>query len=215
MAFRVQLGGGFGYGGRRRGPVNGETLLRRVKPNIVRLYHRYMVLGIISGVGIAGSVAMFMGGGMAGMGNFDAGSFGFSPLVYVGFAGIAICSMLMSLFFTLAYHKKILKDLLMEIKGHEKVSIENLSLQHVGRGSLLLIIKKLISTGNLHGYEVVGEVGVARTDIGARVSDFMVGGRVAAAPQSSRPKKNKCDSCGANVTESTGDFCKFCGTRLV
>jgi len=135
-----------------------------------------------------------------------------------------------------------LNTLVNEIASQEKASLAYLSISQgfspISKASVIRIINRLIETKNLEGYEVIDEVGVARTDAKAVPSDFNVvaapqpvgiGARVGAAisaftnpasdqtqqpAQPAKPRPTHCAGCGSAIKKGSGRFCEFCGTRL-
>ena len=108
--------------------------------------------------------------------------------------------------------------LMNEIKKTDKRRLDALFAYHsLGKTQMIAIINKLIETKNLEGYEVIGDVGIAKTELHAAESDFEVAPPVYTQviiqqPLEKRP--NNCPNCGAAIKEDSGKFCPFCGTRV-
>jgi len=201
--------------------VSGQALLRRVVPNLNALRRRYIMISMFLGLVALGLV------GLAILGfTVFARPFGFSgDMTQPNFAIVVPGMFGAVIMFGIAFGyggSRIFKinrlfEAINEIEGRDKVTIENLSLANfVGVAATTAIIEKLIATGNLKGYEVIGEVGVARVGMRFTEADFgrqvkVVKEVTATAPQ---PRKTRCDSCGAAVTGRSGRFCDFCGTKL-
>ena len=142
---------------------------------------------------------------------------GFPPTIFIGmvcFMGGGVLSGVMGI--KKAYISQIV-NLMNEIKSHDKISIESLSLStYVGKAQMIMLIKKLIETGNLSEYQVIGEVGVAKITVQARESDFVSTATYVNGPVTvtAHPKPSKCPSCGSPITKDDDKFCDHCGTRL-
>ena len=113
-------------------------------------------------------------------------------------------------------------DVLDEIGDNDMAPLALLSMTElVGITPTIAIINKLIQTKNLEGYEVIGQVGVAKITVQARESDFVKQARqsepsfIGGDTQNTSQRRNQCDGCGARITERNRDkFCSFCGGKL-
>lgn len=143
--------------------------------------------------------------------------------VFLGLAGIITFAIKLGLSASKQTKLKILRTTILEIRGRDKVSIESLSINRasffpISKSTILLILHRLIETGNLDGYEIIGEIGIAKVNSRAKLSDF--GGKnppaavVEEQPQVVTGRRGVCPGCGAGVGRSKGKACEFCGTGL-
>lgn len=204
---------------------NVGALVESIKPDINSTYNSAKNLRTLFIALIPVCMILFMGGGMLlGMTGSDFGpNLAMLPILFLGFFGFGACGALTGVFANKAAKLKLVIDLKNEIEARDKTNLDDLSLSsYVGKNSVILIINKLIETGNLKGYEVVGDVGVARTELRAKERDFVSKAVVDAlqvANENMRSAQNtqkryRCPGCGAPITEQTGKFCTFCGVRL-
>ena len=107
-----------------------------------------------------------------------------------------------------------------DIKGADKRRFDAMPLIYsfnMDTGAVIRIVAKLIETGNLDGYEIVGEAGVAKTELDADETDFIVAPPAATHVTQvivQQPRQTSCPNCGAPITQSSGKFCSHCGTKL-
>ena len=219
---------------------SGEALLGQVVPELVSAYAktkkllaRRLVFLLLSGVcAVVGLVLLITTGTSTPREGwehfwevFDDGPEDFSP--NLSFLPMVIVGVVLAIVFLAGISRlavksnklKTLATLTNEIKGHDKVSIEDLSISktnlHVGNSGIVLIVKKLIETGNLAGYEVIGSVGIAKVSLHATDIDFLPPSEaVNAMVNNVRKRASKCPGCGAPLNKSTGSFCVYCGSRL-
>ena len=221
-------GGGFGHA--HGGVVHSGSLLRRIRPNFKnrRAGSRGTIIGILM---IVGGLILFMSPAFFPM-QYDEWGFLVPPpeafiLTIIGFfmfpaGGIVIAVSQMGRF----KDRKIL-TLIQEIEANERVSIQNLSINFtIGTAGTIMLVRRLIETQNLQGYEVIGEVGVARITAQARPQDFtnqgmgVAGGGTMAQPvgqpvvQPQPQRRTHCAGCSAPIRENTGRFCQHCGTKV-
>ena len=196
---------------------SGTDLLRNVKPNMKSTYKAAKIRTGLCACLIPVGFILFVTGGFMGVSSFNPG---FPPGVLIGFFMFGAGGFL-TVFSSISIAKlKHLIGLIDEIQGHDKVSLESLSLHGtIGKSSLMLIIKKLINTGNLNEYELIGESGVAKKSIQARENDFTSTTSTATATASAwaentPPPPKRCPNCGASVTEKNERTCRFCNSRL-
>lgn len=159
---------------------------------------------------------LFMGGGI--LFGVTGGGFGpnfaMLPLVFLGFIGFGVCSTLQGVFHLKLARLQLIVDLKHEIEARDKTNLNDLSLSsYIGKNSIIIIIKKLIDTNNLTGYEIIGSMGVAKTELRAKERDFIAlsAERIMAENMT---RRFNCPNCGAAITKDTDKFCEFCGTRL-
>ena len=88
---------------------------------------------------------------------------------------------------------------------------EMILLAHVNKEEAIKIINRIIEAGNLIGYEIVGEIGVAKKELHATVKDFDVIPQIIVQNQEAL---RTCPNCGAAVTKENRNYCSFCGTVL-
>jgi len=187
-----------------------------VRPNIERVCATAKLMVVLSGLMIPFGFFMFA---FAGFSAAESQTMGFPPLIPVAmliFMGGGIMTGVFSV--RLAKYNQ-LKNFIGEIKGHDKISIDSLTLsKYIGKSSVLLLIKRLIQTKNLADYEIIGEVGVAKKSLHATTRDFASRSDNAApvnahAPVEGKKRDHRCPGCGTAITHA-GRFCDFCGTRL-
>lgn len=240
----------------------GDNLYKSIVPNIATAHRRAkrrstalsLLLGICFIVMVV-SIVLFIATGERTVkkgweGHYDAfgSSFGntklhpnmvFLPGIIIGAIGFVIFIVFISICGARVLKLRALKTLVSEIQAQEKVSFAHLSISQGFRApstaSIIRIVNRLIETGDLQNYEVIDEVGVARTSIHARSSDFStvnapigIGARVSAAisafthpasaqaqpAQPPQPRATHCAGCGSAIKKGSGRFCEFCGTRL-
>ena len=193
-------------------PVSGNDLLDLVKPNIEAAHKRVSKKAVTFGALIPVCMVCFMAGLPLGF----MVSWAFIALTPIGFFGFGFCGIMIGVSGSKTFKYKLLVTLKNEIMWNDKISINSLSLSHaVGTSSVIMLVKKMIDTGNLDGYEVIGQVGVAKRSVMARESDF------AGAPAEPvrvvvdgvRRQLYNCPNCGNAIT-SGERFCDHCGTRL-
>lgn len=205
------------YGMERIGNVG--SLIESIKPDIYGVYSSAKRMRTLFIALIPVCMILFMGGGIS------SGMIGFYmfPFALIGFFGFGACGILMGLFANKAAKIKLVIDFKNEIEARDKTNLDDLTLsRYIGKNSVILIINKLIQTDNLRGYEIIGSVGVARTELMAKERDFVsaaVTDALKVAKENiqstqSTQRRYRCPSCGAAITEQTGKFCTFCGTRL-
>ena len=196
----------FGTGQNFMMPMDGPSLLAKVKPNIQGELAKAKRRKNILFACIPLCMIMFMGGAV--LSSVTARGF-FWPIPVIGFIGFGLTGVLLSVAHMNIFKLQALMTLIYEITGLERTSIDNLSLSlTVGKSSVILIIRQLIATRNLDGYELIGEVGVAKTGT-ARASDFMP-----SMQSVSGQFFHTCGRCGAVIGEQGGAFCSYCGARL-
>lgn len=242
----------------------GDKLHKSIVPNITTVYSRAKrrsgVLGLLLGICfivMIVSIILFITTGERTVkkgweNHYEAfgSSFGntnlhpnmaFLPGIVIGAIGFITFIVFVSICGVRVLKLRTLKTLVSEIQAQEKVSLAHLSISQGFRtpstASIIRIINRLIETGNIQDYEIIDEVGVARTSAHARPSDFNIastggggigiGARVGAAisaftnpagtqiqPQPSQPRATHCAGCGSAIKKGSGRFCEFCGTRL-
>lgn len=249
-----------------QGGRSGSALYNNIVPNIPDAYYKVKKHTTVFGLLIAVcfvilvfSVVMFIVTGERtvkqgwqshydafgpSIGNTDLHpNFAFLPGIILGAVGLITFIVLTSTCGARASKLKTLKELVFEIGAQEKASLDFLSIRQgfvpLSKAAVIRIINRLIETGNLQDYEVIGEVGVARTSFHAHPSDFNVidtgksvgfGARVGAAisaftnpaaakaqqapQQPPQPRQTHCVGCGSAIKKGSGRFCEFCGTRL-
>ncbi|MCL2587184.1 MAG: zinc ribbon domain-containing protein [Firmicutes bacterium] len=207
-----------GFGGYGQG-VSGQALLRRVVPNLHALRLRYVMITIILVFMSIGFVVLAVLGFTA-----FARPFGFSGNMTQPNFGMVVPGMFGALIMlaiaggyggTRIYKMNRLFEVINEIQGRDKVTIENLSLSRlVGVASTTAIVARLISTGNLSGYEVIGEVGIGKVGMGFTEVDFGRQVNVKVDKQPSQQHRTHCSACGAAIKQGGGKFCQFCGAKL-
>ena len=111
-----------------------------------------------------------------------------------------------------------LERLMSDIKEVEKRRFDAVYLKfQLDNDAIIRIVAKLIETGNLEGYEIIGGVGIAKKDLRACEDDFIIVPPATAHITQvivQQPKRTNCAGCGAPITHESGRFCKFCGTKL-
>jgi|GEM_PF-2934073 len=150
--------------------------------------------------------------------NFSA-NWAFFPLILIGAVGAVAFLIRVSKLTLKGSKQKALITIMNEIKGHDKINIADLSINkthsYIGKSTIFLIIKKLVETGNLGGYEVIGVVGVAKTSCRATERDFMSPAHAAGVIVGDVKKRAaKCTGCGAPISKSSDGFCGYCGSRI-
>ena len=238
--------------------MTGDGLFNAVVPNVANAYRRskirltmFSILLLVSLVTtILCVVFMFITGDPAAGWERHHEIFGSGPrspnTTFIPFVIIGAATFVTSIVFTSILGVRVarlhtLNTLVIEIVSQQKASIDFLSIRQgfnpISNVAVVRIINRLIETGNLQDYEVIGEVGVAHTSLHARPSDFNVvntpptlGARVGAAinaftnpnkqqqptqpPAPEQPRSNRCSGCGSAITKKSGRFCEFCGIRL-
>lgn len=242
----------------------GDNLYKSIVPNIAtahrRAKRRSTVLSLLLGICfivMVVSIVLFIATGERTVkkgweDHYDAfgSNFGntnlhpnmvFLPGIIIGAIGFVISIIFISICGARVLKLRTLKTIVSEIQAQEKASLAHLSISQGFRtpstASIIRIINRLIETGNIQDYEVIDELGVARTSAHARPSDFNtastggggigIGARVGAAisaftnpagtqvqPQPSQPRATHCAGCGSAIKKGSGRFCEFCGTRL-
>jgi len=105
--------------------------------------------------------------------------------------------------------------LMNEIKYNDKCFIESLTMtRHKGRSSVAMVIRRLIETGNLDGYSLIGDIAVAKTSLGLSERNFTQGSQNIVFHPVSEARSNRCESCGAAKTGGDDKACGFCGTKF-
>ena len=141
------------------------------------------------------------------------GFFFMLPLVitFIGFIFVFIYM------FSLEKYNK-LENLMNDIKDADKRRFDAMRLIYVlNKDAVMRITEKLIETGNLDGYEIIGDVGVAKTELDATETDFIVAPPAATHVTQvivQQPRQTSCPNCGAPITQNSGKFCSHCGTKL-
>ena len=167
------------------------------------------------------------------------------PTLILGVVGFFVFLVLAIVLAVRVHRLCALRTLVREISSVDKVAFDNLSIRRsvysLSNATTAAVVKKLIDTRNLDGYEVIGELGVAKISFHARESDFpkpqsavantanAIGKAVGnitreftsgfnntPAPQKeeAKPKNHRCPSCGSAITTASNRFCEFCRTRL-
>lgn len=194
------------------------SLVESIKPNVNASHNSAKAKRNLFAVLIPVCMILFMGGFSLAFEikePFDPPNFAFLLFGILGFIGFPICGVLMGFFSIKAAKFQIIITLKNEIEAHEKTKLDDLSLSgYIGKNSVVLVINKLIKTGNLVGYEVIGNVGVAKTELRAKERDFVTPSTGGYTAPVENTRRFKCPNCGAAITEKTGKFCTFCGTRL-
>ena len=105
--------------------------------------------------------------------------------------------------------------LMNEIRYNDKCFIENLTLtRYKVQSSVAMIIRRLIETGNLEGYSIIGDIAVAKTSLRLSEKNFTHGSSNIIFHPVSEPQSNRCESCGAPKAGYDDKRCSFCGTRF-
>ena len=218
-------GGGFGpnasFGGHN---INSDSLLRRIRPNFKKTSGGSTATVIGAIIMIIG-ILLFMSPAFTPQAT--SGSMGPPPLIFVGFFMFPVGAMIIGVGqYGRIKDRKIL-TLIREIEASERISIQSLSINFViGTAGTIMLIRRLIETKNLEGYEIIGEMGVAKITAGATPQDFMgaqganmgfAGSPVGMGQPVGQPaqqRRTHCAGCSAPIRENTGRFCNHCGTKI-
>jgi predicted XRE-type DNA-binding protein len=201
--------------------INPQGLLNMIVPNIAAIHKKLNKRKILFACLIPVSVIMFMGGGILfGTTGSDFGpNFAMMPIMFLGFFSFPVWGILIGITSMKTASYQVLINLINEISFQDKCHLDSLTLSKMtGRSTVIMAINKLIETGNLPDYEVIGDVGVAKTSLRARVSDFPAAAasafHPAATPTEVAPSRTHCPGCRAPITRQTDRFCPFCGVKM-
>ncbi len=218
--------------------VNGRVMPMRsivnyIKPDMEGELKKYRRTRTLCGVGLALCSVLFgiMGALMGVLFTDKPWAFVF---VLVPFFGFAACGFGLTTSMMRVSYANIINDLIQRIKNFDKILLVKLA-DNCSEAETYEVVDKLINTGNLPGYRMVGELMVAKESVSASVSeareeyDRYMGVQkvVNVAPQYSAvtadpyatdynaasSEKNFCPSCGKEV-DKDDRFCPSCGKRL-
>jgi len=147
------------------------------------------------------------------------------PLVIAGVVGAIVFLTLAISRMTANRRRKALVKIIEKVTLNNKVGMEDLAFCMCNmrplvnnEEALARIVERLIETKNIEGYEVIGLVGVAKTSLRARESDFVVAQHVNVVGGNTTTQEQQrathCAGCGSAITKESGKFCGFCGTKL-
>ena len=109
----------------------------------------------------------------------------------------------------------ILINLKERIRKNDKLRLDSISVSCVtDKDTTIKIINRLIETGHLSEYEIIGDVGIAKKQLGAVEKDFKVIPQFTQVIINEREPLRTCPQCGAAVTKDNRNYCSFCGTLL-
>jgi len=193
------------------GAVYVGNLAARVRPNMESVNRRATRRIVLSLLLIPLAIGVLVTGIVM---SVNSDTFGPSPLIFVGMGCIFFSFVLASVMGALKIAPSKIVTLMNEVRANEKVALDSLSLSaFAGPAQVSLVVKRLIETGNLSGYELIGDVGVARTSIMARESDFESTPRPQRRNNRNQGGFLECRECGEDVIANSS-FCNHCGEML-
>lgn len=204
-------------------PITGDALLKKISPDMqaerakvwgITIFMIILILGCIA-LAVLGATVFAKPWGFSGtmtQPNFAImipGAFGTVIMIGLtaGFSGYQFAKL-----------SKI-NETIREIKARDKALISDLMLAPViGTGMMVAVVRKLIDTGNLSGYTMVGDIAVAKTELNLRESDFIVSGtvvreRVVEKVIEKKARPTRCPSCGGSIGQDER-YCPYCGGKL-
>lgn len=218
--------------------VNGRVMPMRsvvnyIKPDMEGELKKYRKTRAVCGAGLALCFVLFgiMGALMGVLFTDKPWAFAF---VLIPFFGFAACGFGLTTSMMKVSYANIINDLIQRIKNFDKILLVKLA-DNCSEAETYEVVDKLINTGNLPGYRMVGELMVAKESVCASVSeaqeeyDRYTGvqkavnvtpqySAVAADPYATNyndasSEKAFCPSCGKEV-DKTDRFCSSCGRKL-
>ncbi|MCI5790834.1 MAG: zinc ribbon domain-containing protein [Clostridiales bacterium] len=218
--------------------VNGRVMHMRglvnyVKPDMEGQLKKYRRTRTFCGIGLALSFVLFgiMGALMGVLFMDKPWAFALILIPFFGFAGCGFG--LMTSMMRVSY-ANIINDLMQRIKNFDKILLVKLA-DSCSEAEMYEIVDKLINTGNLPGYRMVGDLMVARESVSASIGeakeeyDRYMGvqkvinvtpqySAVTADPYATNYNggsydKAYCPSCGKEV-DKADRFCPSCGRKL-
>lgn len=188
-------------------------MLSATKPDMAAQCKKYRSLRKLCAVGVA---LCFVGFGVVG---FVIGSFFFGPLfalIAVPFFGFIACGVgFMASWYKLTVCMQV-NEIIQKIKKHDKILLVQL-LPGFNESDLILLADKLISTGNIAEYIIVGDVMLVKENLYVSESeakkeyDKYFGRDFTDTATSSQ--YGYCPSCGKSVSASD-KYCSGCGRLL-
>ena len=157
--------------------------------------------------------------------SFDLlGFFTALPVITMIFGFIVLGSILFfSGLLQIDYFKELSK-VIDEICKEDYIGVFKLSLaEKIATEKVPIIVKKLVDSGNLEGYEIVDSTLIAKTSLGSKLKGIIEKTKKERMVDKAVPanininivadKPERCPSCGsARVSDSK--FCSYCGTKL-
>jgi len=186
--------------------INTSDLIGTVKPNMEVEYKKAKRL---QGLTIGGLIVCFCLFGVAGA---LVASLNLSPiLIFLPFIGFGGCAVGMSFGVNRCARCNAIIKLMDNVKAFDKIEISKL-VSYGSEAEMVVLIKKLIETGNLSEYRVISDKIVAKEGVFVSESEY---------EQKEIPQENQtyrryvkyCPSCGKQVEEED-KFCSNCGYRL-
>lgn len=199
-----------------------EKNLKLITGNLAtqeRIYGALAICGFIL------CAASFIGFALTGF--FVVGRMGlkYFPFILIPFFAFPLSMMLGVFFLTKKNYVKNIKNIADGIKfSDEKLIAEMFGVSDFQIKQGAEIVAKLIETGNLDGYELIGgvmvakktlmfteEEAVARNDAYLQPYRAMDEAKAAAA---AGPVLTECPHCGAPITNTKARFCQYCGKLI-
>lgn len=189
-----------------------------VKPDMDKKVKSYTALSVFGFIlGIAGFVSFAL------FGILVVVRFGFEYFPYIVIPFVCFPAGMATGMVSLAKKAqfKALLGVAEQIKQYDRVLIVKLVPSAAGTyfaSDYVLLIKKLIETKNLEGYEVVADVVVAKTELHVSEYDAKQEYEEYVKLQNGIVEEEEviteCPSCGAPVENLDAKFCQYCGKIL-
>lgn len=169
-----------------------------IKPNMEEYAQKLSIYRTLTYIGV---VACFMGFGALGFRMVSSFEFGFSPIIFIPFLGFGGFGVLAGLLQTRARMAQAIVSVMNQIKSTDKVEIGDISYTFKNfSGDVLHIIRLLISTNNLNGYQIIDNRIVAKDGI------------TITTKEETNAQTYACSDCGA-MLKGSDIYCPKCGKR--
>ena len=193
-------------------PFNHESVLQE---NMEEVAKDLKAKAKLAGFGIPLGFILFFLGGITAVSTM---SMGFPPLIIIGFILFGASGFFAASWGSKAAAAGCYVSLMQQIKGTDKILIKNLSFAPAVReADTLNAVKGLLRTNNLYGYEIIGDIMVAKTSLNIKIEDILPNTpnaeKVVIFKEKTKPAYTKCPECGAAFGENE-KFCSYCGARI-
>jgi len=194
---------------------NSTNYERNIVPNMAEKFQTLKRRRTLLFVCMPLCMIFFMGGGVL---SGVTQNFAFIAFVPIGFFGFAATGIALSFISNKITSVQSVVSLIGEINARDCTYFKDLSLaRYVGENKILIIVKKLITTKNIDGYETVGDIAVAKKELYLKPSDLInnstQGGSDSSKINLTVNRPTKCPNCGSAVTDNS-QFCSYCGSKL-
>ena len=193
-------------------------ILKVIKPNFD--YKKYKKLAILFLTCMLASYVLF--GFLAGFSNRIFGEFNIA-LIAIPFSSFFVSSIAMSFCFAKYSYASQAESIIKQIKANDKILIAEISMFY-REEDMLLIVNKLLETGNLSDYENIGDIMVAKKELCVSESEARkeynefkgINTYVNVNPVQTEPDSynvSYCPECGTK-NRIYDKYCSNCGRRI-